>query len=376
MLANKKVLTVDDSRTIRIFIKALLSAQGANVTEATSGREAIERCLEEEYDLVLLDLLMPNMNGIEVLRELRQHDYETTVVMLTGASDVKSAMMAVQEGADGYIEKKDISLGRDQNEFLYALEQALERRAGLVAQKQLETIKADFYAKVTHDLRNPTSTIHLALQMLLEDDLLGTLNPEQEKVIGVIKKATDTLNNLINDYLDFAKIDAGYLRLELSKSVLLYLIESSIRMAEMQALAKKQTLYLENVSEEITAYVDSKRLKQVFDNLISNAIKYTPFGGEIGISLYQENGHAIFKVRDTGYGIPPQQLQSLFTKYHRIPGEATRGVRGSGLGLLIVKEIVSAHGGRVYVESEGQSKGSTFTVEIPLHPVSDQMELL
>ena len=371
MLANKKVLTVDDSRTIRIFIKALLSAQGANVTEAISGEEALKWCGEERYDLILLDLLMPNMNGIDVLRELRKHDYETTIVMLTGASDIKSAMMAVQEGADGYIEKKDISLGRDQNEFIYALEQALKRRAGFVAQKQLETIKADFYAKVTHDLRNPTSTIHLALQMLLEDDILGSLNPQQLKVIGVIEKATDTLNSLIDDYLDFAKIDAGYLRLELSKSVLLYLIESSMHMAQMQAQAKQQTLRLEPTSEEITAYVDSKRLKQVFDNLISNAIKYTPPGGTITLSLSQKNDHAIFKVQDTGYGIQPEQLESLFTKYHRIPGQATRGVHGSGLGLLIVKEIVSAHSGHVYVQSAGKNKGSTFTVEIPLRPKSN-----
>ncbi|MGB0388478.1 MAG: ATP-binding protein [Ardenticatenaceae bacterium] len=371
MLANKKVLTVDDSRTIRIFIKALLSAQGADVSEATSGEEALAFCQQKNYDLILLDLLMPSMNGIEVLRELRKHDNETTIVMLTGASDVKSAMMAVQEGADGYIEKKDISLGRDQNEFLYALQQAVERRAGQVAQMQLETIKADFYAKVTHDLRNPTSTIHLALQMLLEDGLLGTLNPEQLRVMGVIKKATDSLNSLIDDYLDFAKIDAGYLRLELSKSVLLYIVESSIRMAEVQARAKQQTLRFEPSSEEISAIVDSKRLKQVFDNLISNAIKYTPRGGEISVSLYQNKAHAIFQVKDTGYGIPPEQLKALFTKYHRIPGQATRGVRGSGLGLLIVKEIVSAHNGHVYVDSEGQNKGSTFTVQIPLRPKAD-----
>jgi signal transduction histidine kinase len=242
----------------------------------------------------------------------------------------------------------------------------MERRAGLVAQQQLEQIKGDFYAMVTHDLRSPTSTIHLALQMLQEDGMVGTLNQEQQQIIEVITKATDSLNGLINDYLDFAQIDAGYLRLEWSISNLIPILQSSVHLAEMQAKAKSQTLILD-CQNKLHAVVDAKRIKQVFDNLITNAIKYTPRRGKIKVQLYQQQNKIIFKVQDTGYGIPAQQLPSLFRKYHRLPGEATRAVRGSGLGLLIVKEIVEAHKGTVKAQSAGKGKGSTFTATIPLH---------
>ena len=153
MFSNKRVLTVDDSPTIRTFLHGLLSLHGAQVEEAGSGREALEMLAKGKYDLVLLDLLLPDVDGIQVLRGLRERDGETAVVMLTGMGGIKSATTAVSRGADGYIEKQDLSFGGDFTEFFYALEQALEHRAGLVAQKQLQEVKADFYSMVTHDLR-------------------------------------------------------------------------------------------------------------------------------------------------------------------------------------------------------------------------------
>jgi signal transduction histidine kinase len=105
----------------------------------------------------------------------------------------------------------------------------------------------------------------------------------------------------------------------------------------------------------------------VLDNLISNAVKYTPDAGRITVQLRSEAGQAVLRVSDTGQGIPPTELSALFTKYHRLPGEATRGIHGTGLGLLIVKEIVEAHGGSVSAASEGiPGRGATFTVRIPL----------
>jgi len=279
---------------------------------------------------------------------------------------IKAAAAAVRLGADGYIEKQDLSIDGDQTEFFYALEQALEHRAGLVAQKQLVQIKTDFYSMVTHDLRNPAGAVLLSLQLLLDGEG-GELTPAQRELVGIAQDATERLHKLINDYLDFAKIDAGYLRLDLGEAELGDLVESSVRLAGLQAQAREQTLSLDLPSEPVYAVVDRERLKQVLENLISNAIKYTPKGGQITVQLRVEDSHAIFRVSDTGMGIPREQLPALFSKYHRVPGTATRAIRGTGLGLLIVKEIVEAHGGTVSAESEGvPGKGSTFTVRIPL----------
>ncbi len=366
MLEDKRVLTVDDSPTIRSFLHTLLSLQGAHVTEANSGYHALEILATNRYDLVLLDLLLPDLDGIQVLRALREHDVETAVVMLTGMGGIKSATTAVRQGADGYIEKQDLSFGGDYTEFFYALEQALEHRAGLVAQKQLQEIKTDFYSMVTHDLRNPAGAILLSLQ-LLSDVSSGPLNDNQHELLEVAQSATQKLLGLINDYLDFAKLDAGFLRLDRSETNLNVLVEECARLALLQAHARRQTLSFDMPARPLIAYVDGERLKQVLDNLLSNAIKYTPEGGTIRLQLRLEDEMAVFCVCDNGGGIPPAQLSSLFTKYHRVPGAAVRGIRGTGLGLLIVKKIIEAHDGVVTAESDGiPGHGTTFTVRLPL----------
>lgn len=366
MFSNKHILTVDDSPTIRTFLHGLLSLHGAQVQEACSGREALEKLAHNRYDLVLLDLLLPDVDGIQVLAGIRERDDETAVVMLTGMGGIKSATTAVRQGADGYIEKQDLSFGGDFTEFFYALEQALEHRAGLVAQKQLQEVKADFYSMVTHDLRNPTSAVRLSLQ-LLEDPATGPLTADQGELIGLAQDACNKLLSLINDYLDFAKIDAGYLRLDRSETSLCTIVEESARLTSLQANTRRQTLTFDLPDRPVIAYADAERLKQVLDNLISNAIKYTPEGGQIRVQLRTENGMAVFRICDNGNGIPPAQLGALFTKYHRVPGQATRGIRGTGLGLLIVKEIVEAHGGAVAVESDGiAGHGAEFIVRLPL----------
>ncbi len=369
MIKDKHILAVDDSAAIREYLHTILTPHCAGVDIASTGREGLEMCTGDEgYDLILLDLILPDMNGIEVLERIREEDGETTVVILTGVGGVKSAIAAVQHGADAYIEKQDIAVGSDLTEFFYVLERALEHRAGLVAQKQLEQVKADFYSMVTHDLRSPTSNILIAIQMLLQD-AGEPLTPEQAEFLGLIQRSADKMLELINDYLDFAKIDAGYLRLNLGDVELGKVVKASISLARLQAQSKNQTLTLDLPPDPVPARADAERLLQVLDNLLSNAVKYTPEGGRITVQLRVENGQAVFRVSDTGVGIPPAQLPALFTKYHRVPGEATLGIHGTGLGLLIVKEIVEAHGGTVRAESEGvPGKGATFIASIPLEP--------
>jgi signal transduction histidine kinase len=370
MFENKRILTVDDSATIRIFLRNLLQARGAVVEEASSGEEAIALWRSgKEYDLVILDLLLPDSDGISLLQFLRQTNDKSAVVMLTGMGGIKSAMAAVQQGADGYLEKKDLSVGGDSAEFFYALEQAMDRRDGIVAQKQLQQVKADFYSMVTHDLRNPAGVITLSLSMLL-DEGAGPLAPDQHELVRMAQAASNKMLGLINDYLDYAKIDAGYLRLDLAAADLCEVVQSCIHLAEVQTRSRQQTLSVDLPVEPLLARADGERLKQVVDNLLSNAIKYTPEGGQISIKLTRdaERDQAVFRISDTGRGIPKEQLPMLFTKYHRVPGQATRGIKGTGLGLLIVKEIVEAHGGNVQADSEGiPGRGTTFIVRIPLH---------
>ncbi len=372
MFKDKRFLAIDDSVAVRNYLRTILTRQGAGVDVAVTGREGLEMCTGDEgYDLILLDLILPDLNGIDVLRHIRQEDDETAVVILTGVGGVKSAIAAVQHGADAYVEKQDIAASSELDEFFYTLGQALERRAGLVAQRQLQEVRADFYSMVTHDLRNPAGYILTAIQILLDGNA-GPLTPEQAEFIDIIQQSANKMLSLINDYLDFAKIDAGYLRLDLGDVELRDVVEASARLSRLQTQSKNQTLTLDLPPDPVPVRADSERLLQVLDNLLSNAIKYTPEGGRITVQLRVEDGRTVFRVSDTGIGILPAQLPALFTKYHRVPGEATVGISGTGLGLLIVKEIIEAHGGTVRAESEGvRGKGTTFIVSIPLEQTAE-----
>jgi two-component system, sensor histidine kinase and response regulator len=358
----RRVLSVDDSSLVRSALRRIFSESGAGIEEARNGAEALERFKEiGKYDLVLLDVNMPDMTGIELLPRLRERSTEVPVVMLTSEDDVKTAIAAIQQGADGYIQKQDLPLEGDRSAFFHALEQARETRAGIVARQQLESLKADFYSMVTHDLKNPTSIIQLALEQVGD---ASTLTDNQRRALEVAGSAAQDLLRLVTEYLDYASIDAGYLNLEHAPEDFARIVRDSAERARLLADRRSQVLSVD-VPESLNASVDAARISQVLDNLVSNAVKYTPEGGLVVVRLTSSEAFVKFSVTDTGNGIPADQIGRLFKRYQRLPGESRRS-SGTGLGLVIVKAIVEAHGGRVWAESAGIGEGSTFSFELPL----------
>jgi signal transduction histidine kinase len=360
----RRILSVDDSGLVRSAIRRIFSESGAGVEEARNGTELLERLKEiGKFDLILLDLQMPDYTGLELLPHIRKASQDVVVVMLTAAGDVKTAIEAMRIGADGFLAKQDLPLEGDRSEFYYALEQAKEYRAGIIARQQLESMKADLYSMVTHDLKNPANVIGLSLEHLLENDI-SNLTEEQLKAVRVGQDAAEKLQRLVVDYLDYAKIDAGYFTLEPNPTDIAAIIRSSAEQARVIATSKGQRLNL-TAPEKLESIADEPRLKQVIDNLIGNAIKYTPDDGLIDVQLTTTGVLFRIAIADTGNGIAPDHLPRLFKKYQRLPGEQRRST-GTGLGLVIVKSIIEAHGGRVWAESAGEGEGSTFTLEIPI----------
>ena len=210
--ALPRIMMIDDEVSNLQIVKIILMRENyqSELLLYDNGRDALDYLRGHPVDLILLDLLLPDVDGIEVLKTIRGTNNTSTIVVVTGHGGIRSAIAAVQMGADGYIEKQDItSTVRDHIEFLYALAQAIDHRAGLVAQGQLEKIRADFYSMITHDLRNPSSVILTSARMLA-DDPDEPLTANQRNMILIIDRAAQQLLTLINDYLDFAKIDAGY----------------------------------------------------------------------------------------------------------------------------------------------------------------------
>ncbi|MBC7646186.1 MAG: hybrid sensor histidine kinase/response regulator [Pseudopedobacter sp.] len=364
-LGLKRVLTVDDSSLIRSALRGIFQEADIALEEAKGGLEALEKLEElDKYDLILLDVMMPDLSGLEVLEQIRARSNERVVVMLTGSDDLGTAIRAIRQGADGYLQKNDLLMRSDHTDFFYALEQAMNYRSGLIAQQQLEQLKKDLYNMVTHDLRNPANIISMTLELVLEE-AIGPLTALQREQLGLADEAAQKLVRLVGDYLDYAKIDEGYFTLEPSQTNLGELIESCVRQTTVLAQARGQTLTV-YLSQPVLLMADSARLKQTVDNILSNAVKYTPEGGTIDVQLSVQGQYARVCVQDSGQGISSEDLKTLFGKFQRLPGEGRR-TQGTGLGLLICKTIVEAHGGKIWAESRGiPGEGSTFIFELPL----------
>jgi two-component system, NtrC family, sensor histidine kinase KinB len=225
----------------------------------------------------------------------------------------------------------------------------------------LDRLKSDMVATVSHELKTPLTSVQMAVHLLLEE-VVGPLTPKQIELLLAARQDADRILAMINDLLDLTRIEQGRVRLDLEIVAASELIGEAV--ARMQPQAADAGIRLESAvaSHELYLQVDRERLDHVFDNLIQNAIQHTPRGGSVRLSARRDGDGVRVEVCDTGRGIPREHLPRLFEKFYRIPGASRPG--GAGLGLAIVREIITAHGGRVDVSSQ-PGKGTTFTISLP-----------
>jgi signal transduction histidine kinase len=385
------VLLVDDQQFVGEAMRRVLAdADDLAFHFCIDPLEAINTANEISPTVILLDLVMPGADGIELLRRFRMNEAtaETPIVVLSTKEDARVKEDAFANGASDYIVKlphrvellarvryhSSACLNQRRRAqiatALHASQRALAERVSQLqtALEEIELLqqsKADFYSIVTHDLRNPAGNVRVATKMLL-DGKAEPLLPKQRQFVEIASNAAEKLMRLINDYLDFAKIDAGYLHLEREPTDLVLVTRRAAANAELQAGVKNLRMCVDVPAGGVLADVDGGKLEQTLENLLSNAIKYTAEKGTVTLSLDCDEDRARFTVSDTGAGINPDQIPTLFAKYHRLSGEATKNAAGTGLGLLIVKEIVEAHSGHISVFSTGKpGEGTSFIVEIP-----------
>lgn len=243
-------------------------------------------------------------------------------------------------------------------------EKALDKIKKQAAElEEANKLQADFTAMIAHDLRAPISTV-LNTAEIMEDGLFGPVSDEQKEWLGRMQITCRNVVDIVSDFLDISKIEAGRLDLIKKRIDLYKLIQGSLKSYMPMATVKKisMTTVLEPGLPEISA--DERRLEQVLSNLITNAIKFTAAGGLVEIGARRLDGDIRFWVKDTGEGIPPDELGDLFEKYRQSTSGKISQSKGTGLGLVICKRIAEAHGGRISVESR-VGEGSTFSVEIP-----------
>ena len=378
-MSNSKVLVVDDEQSVASTIKAILELDGSEVTAVTSGTEALAQLREHEFDVVLTDLRLDDLDGIEILRETQKLWPDTVSIMLTGYASLESAVTALRSGAYDYLIKPS-----DVDELRATIGRALERRRlrqRLVELEQLDKLKTQFLSMASHELRTPLTAVSGFIQIARRrmSRLAGAPdipNPWREEA----QKADETLEmagrqgkklaRLIDELLDVSRLQQGRVEMRLAE---LELAEVVREVAERMRLLSKGHEIETKIDGAASVVADRDRIEQVFENLVGNAIKYSPDSGRIVVSMGVNGANAIVSVRDEGIGVAPGEVEKIFGLFYRSPDPRADHVGGLGLGLYISREIVSRHHGRLWAERNA-GVGTTFHVTLPLAQVRSREE--
>lgn len=378
-----KILVADDDGFVRDLLGAILSTQRHEVELAESGVAAIEKLAAVgDFDLVISDMNMPGMSGLELIRQVRRSNREIPIIILTGNQEISLAIDALKSGANDYLLKNEdiadtvgISVDnvmekhrlRRENlrlvEELRRSEQSLQEKVREL--EQLNRVKNEFVGVAAHDLRSPLAIIEMYAAYLAERTA-GRLDGKEELFLEVIQKTSHFMLQLINDLLDLAKIESGTLELALAETEYLDFARNNVSLNAALAARKGITISCEGGTPLRLAF-DQGKIDQVLNNFIGNAVKFSPPGSHVTVRVECDSGQIVTRVADEGPGIPAEELPLIFKEFHRGSVQPTAGEKSTGLGLAIVRKIVERHGGTVSVESE-VGKGSVFSFSLPLSP--------
>jgi two-component system sensor histidine kinase/response regulator len=355
-----RILVVDDVVQNVQVVGTMLRKAGYDVMPAGSGPQALERVRARLPDLILLDLMMPDMDGLEVCRRLKADELtrHLPIVFLTASNEMEHLVKGFEAGAVDYVTKPFNGA-----ELLARVRTHLELKLARERLREMNDEKNEFMGIAAHDLRNPLSAIQGYAEMVIED-AEALPHAELEANGRRIRETAHRMAEMVRNLLDANRIERGEMELNLAPSELTALLASVVEVQRPRAIAKQQTLHLECAPAPVTVLVDPTVTVQVLENLVSNAVKYSPPGKNIFVRLKREASAVRCEVRDEGPGLSAEDQKRLFGKFARLSAKPTGGEHSTGLGLSIVKKMVEAMNGRVWCESELGS-GATFIVEFP-----------
>jgi signal transduction histidine kinase len=402
-MSNARILIVEDSPTQAEALRALLEPK-FEVGVAGSGEAALDLLRQSSFDVVLSDVMMPGMNGYELCRAVKDTfppESRPGFILLTSLNDPSDVVRGLEAGADTYITKpyeprpllerinttlrnraaarqpddgdqvtfldKSYTIAAGRNEILSfmlaAFEDLVRTNSALQESKQAAEAatraRDDVLAMVSHDLRNPLSTIYMSSALMMDMSLPDDTRKQQ---VGIIHRTARRMMRLLEDLLDVSRMEAGGFSVTQAAQPVAGIIEDAMEMLQPVANEKGIAVITDVANGDTLVLVDKNRILQALTNLTGNAVKFTPQGGTVTIRTELNGQQAVFSVSDTGPGIPGEQLPRVFDRFYQ---GGARSVEGAGLGLAIVRGIITAHGGEVWVESE-LGQGTTFHFTVPV----------
>lgn len=358
------ILIVDDEAIIRDLCARAL--KGYRILQAENGQEAMRVLDQRTVDLILLDVMMPVMNGLEMLERVKERDPAQLVIIMTGYSDKDIILSALKAHADDFIQKPINLL-----QLNTSVEKALEKKTlhrELIQLKQLDRIKSDFLGLISHKLRTPTTSISLFIQNLTS----GTFDLEDPEFISAakaIREESEYLSYLIQDLLYYSDVilqdSEGTASRENLKDIAIAVLAKERASGEKKGLILQCTL----TGSWPVVIVDRRRITFALNALFENAVKFTPPGGKITLSGEVNEKELCLTISDNGPGIASEELAKVFEKFYQIDPYNTGQIRGFGLGLFYARQFIRDHGGTISLNST-LGKGTEVTVRLPRLPIT------
>lgn len=357
-----RILVIDDEKVIRDSCTRILTTEGNIVRSAENGDIGLKIFKEFHPDLVLVDLKMPGKSGMEVLEEIESTDPNVVKIVITGYATVASAVDAMKRDAYDFIPKPFTP-----DEILLIVARGLERRRLLLESEALkeeqERIRRNMISLVSHELRAPLAATVQYLEVIL-GGMAGNISSEAREMIDRCNIRLKEFLELLSRWLSLATFDPVKMAEHFQDIDLLDVARESIEVLKSLAEEKKISLILDT-PEDLPSIKGSKvSLEEIFNNLISNAIKYNKACGWAKVTLYGRDEEVWVEISDNGVGIDEEHLSRIFDEFYRADGRRNAPIKGSGLGLSIVKKMVDAHGGMIDVESRS-GEGTTFKISFP-----------
>ncbi len=355
------ILVVDDQEDSLDSSRTLLEREGHRVLTCTGGEEALAVLAQEDVQLLVVDYSMPGMNGADLVKAIRASDPYVQIILQTGYAGVKPPLALLAElDIQGYHNKTDGPDG-----LLMWVAVGLKAHRLIRRLRERERMQAELVANVSHEFRTPLNVIGGYTEMLMEE-ACGPMPPEALGILRAVAETNRSLAELVDNALHYARTDAGVTQLTSDRVATATLAQELLRLGSVLCEEKPVRFAVEVDGAPASFQSDSVKLRTILRNLVVNAAKFTR-SGEVRLEIAAQGGSLVFRVQDTGPGIPADKLDAVFEPFRQLDGSSTRTHGGVGLGLALSRRLARLLGGRLELESR-VGAGSVFTLTLPPPP--------